>query len=454
MQPNEARPGRFLAWAGISCLIVSFWSCRPKPQAEQTRPNIIILLIDAIRADSLHDYGNPRNTNPFLAEFGRKGVRFANAHSHSSNTLPSIASLFTGLIPPATGVRKAAFGFKDEKIKSDQLALSETTIAEVLKKRKYSTAAFVSNPHLQQFSGLSQGFQEYRYFPGLKVRAAALNTALLDWLKTAPRKPFFAYVHYMDVHTPYRPPLKYRFLYSKNKGAPILSYGLWNGPISARSIEHTRAVYEAQINYWDDCFRALVGEMKKGGWLENTVFIILADHGEEFYDHGGFAHTFTLYEEVLHIPLYIVHAGHLPSGETRQDLVQVVDIFPTLGYFTGSDLSWLHLNGRSLFPEQQREGGSDRIHYAEVEPGSAPRSVQTLSAKLIFNSKPETYEFYDLLRDPKEQKNIYGQNPPLCEQLKSKLHQILSLYQSGPKRLAKELDQKTIELFKSLGYIK
>ncbi len=455
MQPNKARPGRLLAWVGISCLIVSFWSCRTGGQADQTRPNIIILLIDALRADSLHDYGNPRDTNPFLAEFGRKGVRFTNAHAHSSNTLLSVASLFSGLIPPVNGVRRAALVPKKEKIQSDQLALSLTTVAEVLKQRKYSTAAFVSNPHLQVFSGLSQGFQDYRYISGPKVRATELNAALLDWLKTAHRKPFFVYVHYMDVHMPYRPPDAYRFLYSNDKKEePISSMGFWRGPISSRRIKHSRAVYEAQINYWDDCFRALVGDMKKGGWLENTVFIILADHGEEFYDHGGFGHTFTLYEEVLHIPLYIVHGDHLAPGQTRQDLVQIVDLFPTIGYFSGSNLSRLNLNGQNLFPAQPHEDRTVRLHYAETHPGIAPRCVETPGAKLIFNARRKSYEFYDLLQDPQEQKNLYGQNPPLYEHLKSKLHQILSLSQSSPKRRTKELDQKTIELLKSLGYIK
>ena len=451
-QPFASKVSGFVA---ICCWIISCLGCQPRDRVTaRGRPNVVLLLVDSLRPDSLHDYGNARKTDPVLAEFGKKGVRFTNAHSHSSTTKLSVASLFTGLIPPANGVREALLPTKKRMYAGDILSSELTTIAEVLKKNGYSTAAFVNNPHLRASSGFSQGFKDYKYFPGSKATAAELNQSVLDWLKKTPRKPFFVYVHYMDLHISYNPTEKYRLLYTKDKNEPPIStMGFWRGPLANRRIKQTRALYEAQINYWDDSLRLFIGQLEKGGWLSSTLFIILADHGEEFYDHGGFGHNFTLYEEMLRVPLYFIYQGVLPSGQTRNDLVQLVDIFPTIGHFTERNLAQLNLNGLNLFPAVPYKNPSLRVHYAEVSSIVAPRSVQTEKAKLIYNSKQDRYEFYDLIRDPREQKNVYKQNIEASALLKRKLIQIQLLYKSGPKTRLRELDPKTIEQLKSLGYI-
>ena len=448
---------RFLAVLGISSMILSAWACQQKSHVSQPPPNIIILLIDALRADSLNDYGNARQTNPFLAEFGRKGVRFANAYSHSSHTKLSVASLFTGLIPPAHGVRKAHLPSNQDQKKavSDVLSARLTTMAETLRENKYSTAAFVTNPHLTPQFGFSQGFSEYKYIPWPDADAATVDSAVLKWLGNSVPKPFFIYIHYMDVHAPYDPPPKYQLLYSPKKDyPPIRKNGPWLSQINQERIDYTRALYEAQINAWDDEFRSLVTRLESGGWLDNTLFIILSDHGEEFYDHRGFGHGYTLYEEELRVPLYFVYEGPLPSGQTRQDRVELIDIFPTIGHFTGIDLKKLRLHGRNLFSGKNDPNASERMHYAETCFGHAPRSVQTGTFKLVFNSHKSTYALFNLLRDPKEQTNIYADGDPSGEFLEKRLEQIVALYKSLPQTQTRELDPKTIELLKSLGYIK
>jgi len=443
----------------LACLLAGIFllSCGHKIRVPKKPPNILVLLVDTFRADSLIDYGYFRNTNPFLSKFGKKGVRFARAYSHSSHTKISVASIFTGLIPPVHKVRFAAFPHKEnkEKILSDVLSSDFYTIAEVLEREGYITAAFVTNPHLRSFLGFSQGFNEYKYYSYDKVNAEKVNTEVINWLKGHPVQPFFIYIHYMDVHSPYNPPDEYRYLYSEKKGLhPIKKDGPWESNISEEQIEYTKAMYDAQINYWDDCFREFIKKMEEEEWLKNTLIIILGDHGEEFYDHGGFGHGFTLYEEELRVPLYVIFEDYIPANQVRTDPVQFVDIFPTICYFAKVDIKKYNLQENNLFSPHPKKGNPEQIIYAETCLGEVPNSVQTERYKLIYNSQSNYFEFYDLIKDPKESNNIYKENNSIIEKLKIELIQILALDKLGPKTQKKELDAETIKKLKSLGYIK
>jgi len=228
-------------------LSVFLFGCRGEKSIPREPPNIIILLIDSLRPDSLMDYGNIRQTNPFLSKFGKKGIRFTQAYSQSSHTKISIASIFTGLYPPQHQVRRAYFPITNKEDPfSDSLSTDIVTLAEIFKKNNYTTAAFVTNPHIRSFFGFSQGFVDFNYYDWQSSNARSVNRAVIKWLKKNSREPFFLYVHYMDVHTPYNPPLKYRFLYTQKKNLRPIHF---NGPIhrdvSKEHITYTRALYEA-----------------------------------------------------------------------------------------------------------------------------------------------------------------------------------------------------------------
>ncbi|MFC2158534.1 sulfatase [Acidobacteriota bacterium] len=421
----------------------------------ETPPNVVVILIDSLRADSLNDYGNERNTNPFLTEFGQKGIRFTNAHSHSSETKISVATLFTGLLPPTNGVRESALpeSAKSGRYLSDSLSSGLNTLAEVLQQKRYRTAAFSTNPHIRSFTGFSQGFDDFQYHPWPRVSAKRVNDNVFNWISKVGDSPFFMYIHYMDVHSPYRPPLDYRFLYTEKKEMP---YYEDDGPahteMSLERVDYQRARYDAQINYWDDNFKDLIEKMRTGGFLDNTVFVILSDHGEEFYEHRGFGHGYTVYEEVLHIPLYIVFEGRIPPGQLRQDFVGIIDIFPTICSLAGQDVSRLPLHGKDIL--SPRKNTKERFHYAETYQGHAPRSVQTERYKLILNSDTTEFELYDLQEDPMELTNSVNKQASLAREYQKRLLEIMSVRIEGIESRKKELDQKTIEQLKSLGYIK
>ena len=432
-----------LACLGL-CLIPP--ACSKKKQIPESAPNIIILLIDSLRADALKDYGNIRNTNPFLAEFGKKGIRFTQAYSHSSHTKISVASLFTGLLPPVHNVRRAVFPSpgNESDLRSDSLSSRWVTLAEVLKKKGYRTAAFVTNPHIQAKFGFSQGFIDYKTYPWTKTNARMINRKTLTWIKKKPQASFFIYMHYMDVHHPYRPPGKYRFLYTEKKKLGIIQQnGLWKQPISQEQIQYTRAIYEAQINYWDDCFREFMENMEKNGWLKNTLFFVLGDHGEEFYDHGGFGHGITLYEEEIKVPLYAVWENKIPPDQQRNDPVQLIDIFPTICSLVNRNISNLQLPGLNLLDPKNMKQILSRAIYSETFKGKIPRSVKTKEFKLIYNSRDKDFEFYNLKKDPQELKNLYEQDNPIIESLKITLLQTSEMAKAGAE--TKKLDPETIK---------
>jgi len=447
-------------YRGPSPILVLILVCWPLVGCGETEikprqdPNIVILLVDSLRADSLHDYGNDRKTNPFLSEFGKKGIRFTKAYSHSSHTKISVASLFTGLWPPEHKVRKAAHPYKLE-LQSDSLSKHFVTLAELLKKKGYRTAAFVTNPHIRPYFGFSQGFDDFLSYPWLRTDARKLNNQALGWIKKVAPAPFFVYLHYMDVHSPYEAPLRYRYRYTKKKNMELYYInGLWKNPIRQQRIDYMRALYEAQINYWDASLKKFINRLVEMEQFQNTLFIIMSDHGEEFYDHNGFGHGVTLYKEQLNIPLYLIHKDLIKANQVRNDPVQVLDIFPTLSDLTNRNTAGLELSGHNLLAPGNTSQNSSRFMYAETYKGKAPRSVQSESYKLIYNSQEKDFEFFDIVEDPQEQKPIGISGNPEIETLRKEMLRFLELAKKGLQGKAKALDKETIQELKSLGYIK
>jgi arylsulfatase A-like enzyme len=305
----------------LAVLLGMLLACQDSPPevpSSHARPNILFLLIDALRADRLGCYGNPRATSPVLDAYSLRGVRFATVISQSSHTKLSVASIFTGLIPPSHGVRNAGTlkeaADKDAEVKSDVLSEGLTTVAELLQGRGYRTLAVVTNPHLLGKMGFAQGFESYVY-KRHSTPARKINQEALRLLSEGGEGPFFLYTHYMDVHAPYDPPPEYaeRFTRGLVKTDVVYVNGRYRHKLSADELAYSQAMYEAQIRYWDDEFGSFMRELGDRGYLDNTLVIIASDHGDEFYEHRGFGHGYTCYEEVLRVPLIMVWAGVLPE---------------------------------------------------------------------------------------------------------------------------------------------
>ncbi|MFO8056794.1 MAG: sulfatase [bacterium] len=433
----------------------------------RTSPNIVFLLIDTLRADRVGYHGNLNDTTPVLDSYSRKGIRFMNAYSHSSHTKISMASLFTGLIPPSHGLRKAGsvkeIFDESAKLKSDVLSEDAFTLAELLKKNGYTTIGVHCNPHLVERMGFDQGYDEYIYIPN-NPRANRLNKLGLKKLGKDPSEPFFLYLHYMDVHAPYKPPPSYKNLFTKGlrKTRPIYINGPYNRRVSENQIQYTKAIYDAQIRYWDHEFKSLIKRLNKSGALDNTLVIIASDHGEEFHEHGGFGHGFTCYEEMLHVPLVMVWPGVIPESLTREDRVRLIDLVPTITRLCGIDAKRTDWQGRDLFAcgweEKDKLFYKDKSNpetlpvYAETYNGRIPRSLRKGDMKLIYNKKRNLYEMYNLEKDPAEQNKLSPKNTARGLQLKKELKMLINLSPATETGPEVELEEDRVKELKSLGY--
>ena len=269
--------------------------------------NVVIVTLDTTRADHLGCYGYEAAGTPALDAFAGMAVRFADVVSPVPLTLPSHTSMFTGLDPPNHGV------WNNSEYRLDP---SLTTLAEVLKKEGYQTAAFISAFVLDARYGLDQGFGRYddmvdtqvgSAYGSLSERSADKTTdAAIRWLDNRDSaNPFFLWVHYFDAHFPYEPPPPYATAFSG-------------------------ALYDGEIAFVDVQFGRFLDRLKADPAWERTVLIVVADHGESLWEHGESAHSRLIYEATQHVPLLLAVPGLFQSSYVVDDVVVTVqDVFPT-----------------------------------------------------------------------------------------------------------------------------
>ena len=280
-------------------------------------PNIIVILVDTLRADHLGCYGYARPTSPFLDSLAARAVFFESCSAVAPRTEPSVASLFTSLYPSRHGAVNS-LTVRDQK---QVLPERVVTLAEMFRANGYGTAAVLTNGNASARFGYAQGFETSPMLHD--ARAAAVGTrALAELGKLGAERPFFLYLHYMDPHSPYLPPVPYQNHFDPEYRGTILGtsheqiFRILAGEetATARDIEHLIAQYDGEILYLDQALRTLFSALRAEGYLENTLILFTADHGEEFWDHGKLFHGYTLYQEQLHVPLFVWGEGLRVQG--------------------------------------------------------------------------------------------------------------------------------------------
>lgn len=424
-------------------------------------PNVIIISLDALRADALGCYGYSRPTSPFLDEIAASGVRFENATAQASWTLPSMASLMTSKYPMETGMTNFNSRFPDNALRA----------AEIYKENGYHTAGFITCDFLSRERGFAEGFDVFEEFLN-GARAEDINQKVFKWLSSYDReKPFFLWIHYFDAHADYDPPTPYdrsfeRSFPNKELGtARHLQNLLKNGQrLSDEDNEGVRLLYDQEILYLDSQLRALRDRLKLENALDNTVTVIASDHGEEFLEHDGMLHTTSLYEELIHVPLILHYPKKVPAGKTVRTPVQNMDVLPTLLELCKIDSNH-DLKGKSLLSgvDAQTEENLCFSHLEVSNDGGnymdwKPSLFKTLymarkgADKIIYDAKQDAYEFYNLQSDPKERFNIYKENDPNCLELKSALSEWMNSMKDS-KTDSVEMDPEVLERLEALGYI-
>jgi arylsulfatase A-like enzyme len=348
------------------------------------------------------------------------------------------------------------------------------TLAEVFRQKGYATAGFFENPFAHPGYGLNRGFEVYDYAPGdnLTIRRADMVTATASrWLLTRDRKnqPFFMTVHYFDPHLAYDPPPQFMVTYAYGyKGKLVPPYNpdrdelkkLKSGELKPSDEDRAfiEALFDAEVAFADSQIGAFLNFLRQQGLYDRTLIIVTGDHGEEFWEHGGFEHGHSLYHELLEVPLILKFPGGKWAGTSVPERVSLTDLFPTVMQYLGWPVPFA-VDGRSFlsasdmdFKFAPRAGIiSENLHY-----GPEQQSIYCGPHHLIINRVTGRLELYDLNSDPLETKNVLGQKQALPAECKDQVLAVakkLKELESAPPREFPP-DPETRAKLRALGYLK
>jgi arylsulfatase A-like enzyme len=291
-------------------------------------PNVLLVIIDTVRSDHLGCYGYSRNTTPSLDSLASRGTLFLNTMSQSPWTIPSTASIFTGLTPAVHRV-----GMIDGVIYGLDPALP--TASTLMSDAGYATFGEFSVAWLRAEMGFDTGFDHFHCYSDHRSHCGEIVDSLAAWIDSLPAgRPWFAIIHFYEPHDPYAPHQPYDTLFAGRTPPPFQGDSIWLLDDSERLIEPLQREaleirYDGELRQVDDSLSRLFGFLRAGGHAGNTLVIVTADHGEEFLDHGGTGHGRTFYQEILSVPLILSGPG-IPRAGKRRDLAAGIDILPTI----------------------------------------------------------------------------------------------------------------------------
>ena len=323
------------------------WGCGAGPwTTPEEVESVVLISIDTLRADHLGLYGYTRETSPFLDEVAFAGAVFDQAVSSSPWTLPSHATMLTGLEPSTHRAVDA----------ESAISASATLAAELFREAGHATAGFVTAWFVSERYGFDRGFDTFSDLsrssrrPRQKVRAGQVIDAGLNWVDGLGEEPFFLFLHLYDVHYDYDPPAEIQQIFDtgyEGKRRRYQSYKYHRKhPLKPQRLAYEVAMYDGEIRYVDGELERFWRELDALGRRSGTLFVITSDHGEEFYEHGSWGHAHTLFEEQVRVPLILAGAG-IPEGERISTQVRLVDLLPTLVELAGLRLPE-DLAGRSF----------------------------------------------------------------------------------------------------------
>lgn len=454
------------------------------------RPDVLVVVLDCARPDHFSCYGYGRDTTPFLDELAHDGVRFQNMIATAPWTLPSHASLFTGLFP-------SAHGATDEH---RFLSPKHGVLPEHLRAAGYRTGAFCGNPWVSPQTGFGRGFDRfYTQRTGGRLTARAMhlgrkvsdrllrrddsgarrtNRALLRWVGES-QEPFFAFVHYNETHLRFHPPPPYdRIFMPKEIGAARVravnqdcnAYIAGAVGMTEEDFAILTALYDGELRYADMRLREIAEGLTRLGRWDRTLMIVTADHGENLGEHRMMSHKFVLYDTLLRIPLIMRWPERIPRGFVVDELAQTTDLLPTILAMAGTEAGPTALPGRPLVRDGQATAGpaftisersrpnlaAFRRRYPQFDTRAfdvRKKAIRTRREKYIWHSD-EADEYFDLARDPGEEHNRIEQEGERAEQLRRALFDwVASVERFADDAQGPELDALMRQQLERLGYI-
>ncbi|HEY3297951.1 MAG TPA: sulfatase [Armatimonadota bacterium] len=371
------------------------------------QPNVIVVMVDTLRADHVGYSGYSRNTTPNIDRFSQSSTRFERAVAQASWTTPSVTSFMTSRYPQ-TLFTDPVVGPPDNYTRI-RIPDNFTTIAEFFKDRGYTTGAVISNPQFSRRINADQGFDFFDDTPcGKDISSPDVFAGARKWISAHNKQRFFLYVLFMDPHSPFVGHPAYNFDPAyQGKDArqadvdPYLDKN-WHPTCGPK---HLKALYDSEIAFTDTYVGRLFDELKKKGVYDDSMIIFLSDHGEGFGEHGAYFHGRTLYNELLNVPLAIKLPGQR-RGKVVAGVFPLLDLFPSILKSIGIDPEVIHPQGKAYDIEGARKISDDYCFSATRLSPTNLRAVQNLRYKCITNSTPSKTELYDLVKDPMERINI------------------------------------------------
>ena len=403
--------------SAVLLLIASLAACGSSPRAR----HVVIITLDTMRADRLPAYGFRGIVTPALDALASEGVIFEQAFAPVPLTLPSHASLFSGLNPYRLGVRDNAGAPLSDDVE---------TLAEIMAARGARTGAFVASSVLGPARGLAQGFHTYSTgadrscadAPNLRRPADAVVDDALRWLATDASTPFFAWIHLYDAHRPYRLPESYRLAYADP--------------------------YSAALAFEDEQIGRVIAHLRSAGLFDDTLLVVVGDHGESLGDHGEDSHGIFVYQETLRVPLIVRGPGIAPARVTG--IVRLIDVMPTIIDLLGAPARSVDGASMTALLRGRNDGVAREVYAESLYPErfgwASLRSLRADRYKVIQAPRPE---LYDLDTDPTETRNVFESKPAVAATMLARLRVIGGDSQPLP---SARIDAAQAERLAALGY--
>ena len=474
----------------MQSILLSFFLCTStlaaqdssEPTSSPRHPDVVVIMLDTLRPDHLGFYGYEKNTSPFLDELSQGFAVFDYAYSTSTWTAPACASLFTGHYPPAHGILEGFFahdrrekkpetakpkvtwrgrlpsepnpGLEVEKkpekeegqagedgtvIRINQFSDDMKLLPEYFREAGYQTFGIATNPNIGPEIGFHRGFDEFVQIDD--GDASQVLEMLGQWksrIQTT-NSPTFLYLHFMDVHKPYR------------GRAP------WYEEKEDEN-EDNISRYDSELSYLDQHLETL---FKEWSWDENTILVFVSDHGEEFMEHGQVGHRFSMHNELNHILLMMrgpgIEAKHTPLVAGIHDVLPTLLDLAELGSpEEGTGESLRGYLARDPLPKEELKQAEERIIYAH-RAKFRPRQTHVWGANYKnwrFIQDAGSWELYDILEDPLETINLMSRFPVINTKLRSSLKKFRQLgFGSRAKQTEITLDADAMSLLNALGYV-
>lgn len=413
--------------------------------------NVVFVSFDALQAAHVGALGYSRNVTPTIDAMAKQGFNFTNAISVASWTVPASMTWFTGVYPSEHRLTNkfSVFNPPNGSVLSNLKKLSPelVTLAEVLKQNGYATGGFTGNAGVNGFFGYSQGFDEYFFEKGKFGSMSVSIPKGLEWLQKNKDRKFFMFLHGYDCHGQGIPEGGFdyrfvdkgydkRFIGSKEEQEALREEGLEKGFVSLRDedVKFWRAIYDEKIQRTDALFKKFLAEYEKMGLMDKTIFVLASDHGTEFHEHKRFDHGFSLYDELIHVPL-IIKLPKQKGGKVIKDQISSIDVMPTILDLLDvkmPDNAKKQMRGASLVSGLKgKDVAKDVFFETDYRLYTYKRGIQTTDGwKFIYTLEDKKRELYNMKKDPGETKNLLEQEP----------------------RRAYELEQRVFAHFKAIGH--